>query len=339
MGVVAQAPTSSTQDHQPTALPWPPPHSLPLARQAAADPPGMATAVADSHANCRGRRRAALRGASVTVLVEGRTRSLPAGLTTEQALRRLGLPAAGDLLAVDHSVLRKGAYPPKVLVNGQPAPTRQRLHRGDRVTVSRGRTRIEPVARVTQLLAASRPGNPMRWLPTGPAQAVLDRGKLSGHVVPVAYHPAPGTGGPLPVALTFDDGPWPHSHRPDPDHRRPATGTGHVLRGWPPSPALPRTCPTGAGGRDGAGQPLLQPPAAIRPAPGGAHPQRDRPRPAHPGAAGRPSGGVPATWRHRLLGLVATARRRWRPCRPSLMGYAAWASPSPSYPPEPALGC
>jgi peptidoglycan/xylan/chitin deacetylase (PgdA/CDA1 family) len=30
-------------------------------------------------------------------------------------------------------------------------------------------------------------------------------------VVPVAFHPAAGSPGPLPVALTFDDGPWPHT--------------------------------------------------------------------------------------------------------------------------------
>jgi peptidoglycan/xylan/chitin deacetylase (PgdA/CDA1 family) len=146
----------------------------------------------------------------VTAVVEGRSRPLPAGLTVEQALGRLELPAAGDLLAVDHSVFRKGAYPPRVLVNGQPAPATRRLHRGDRVTVARGRTRIEPVVRVIRQLAASRPGNPMRSLATGPAQAVLDRGRLSGRVVPVAFHPARGSTGPLPVALTFDDGPWPH---------------------------------------------------------------------------------------------------------------------------------
>jgi sulfur carrier protein ThiS len=58
-----------------------------------------------------------LREASVTVMVEGRSRSLPAGLTVAQVLERLELPAmAGDLLAVDHSVLRKNAYPPRVLV-------------------------------------------------------------------------------------------------------------------------------------------------------------------------------------------------------------------------------
>ena len=207
-----QAPTGSTQDH--------PPHGAPR---------GRLRTPSSSLAKLRLTRRAwlllwltatliavadgglLLRGSSVTVVVEGRSSSLPAGLTVAQALGRLELPAAGDLLAVDHSVLRKGAYPSRMLVNGQPAPPTRRLQRGDRVTVARGRTRIEPVTRVTQLLAASRPGNPLRSLPTGPAQAVLDRGKLSGRVVPVAYHPAAGAAGPLAVALTFDDGPWPHT--------------------------------------------------------------------------------------------------------------------------------
>lgn len=148
----------------------------------------------------------------MTVLVEGRSRSVPPGLTVGQALERLELRAmAGDLLAVDHSVLRKAAYPPTVLINGHPAPATQRLHRGDRVTVSRGRSRIEPVTRVTRLLGAGRPGDPIRSLPTGPARAILDRGQHSGRMMPVAFHPAAGSQGPLPVALTFDDGPWPNS--------------------------------------------------------------------------------------------------------------------------------
>jgi peptidoglycan/xylan/chitin deacetylase (PgdA/CDA1 family) len=148
----------------------------------------------------------------VTVVAEGRSRSLPAGLTVAQALERLAPPAmAGNLLAVDHSVLRKGAYPPQVLVNGHPAPATQRLGRGDRVTVTRGHSRIEPVTRVTQPLAANRPGNPMRSLRTGPARAVLDRGQHSGRLMPVAFHPAAGNQAALPVALTFDDGPWPTS--------------------------------------------------------------------------------------------------------------------------------
>src|SRR5215216_3037097 len=60
MGVVAAG--ACRLDPGPPAAwrhPWPPPRSFPLVRQAAADPPGMAAAVADSHANCGGRRRAA----------------------------------------------------------------------------------------------------------------------------------------------------------------------------------------------------------------------------------------------------------------------------------------
>jgi peptidoglycan-N-acetylglucosamine deacetylase len=207
-----QAPAGSTQDHQPRDLNRGRRHTpqtsigkLRLTRRAWLLLWLTATLVALIDGALL------LQGSSVTVMIEGRSRSLPAGLTAEQALGRLGLPAAGDLLAVDHSVLRKGAYPPTVLINGQPASGTRRLGRGDRVTVARGRNRMEPVTRVTQQLAASQPGHPIRSLPTGPAQAILDRGQLSGRVVPVAFHPAAGSRGPLPVALTFDDGPWPNS--------------------------------------------------------------------------------------------------------------------------------
>jgi peptidoglycan-N-acetylglucosamine deacetylase len=202
-----QAPTSSTQDHRGRfRTPSPSTGKLRLTRRAWLLLWLIAALIAVADGGLL------LRGSSVTVVVEGRSRSLPAGLTVEQALRRLRVPAmAGDLLAVDHSMLRKGAFPPRVLVNGQPVPATQHLHRGDRVTVAGSRTRIEPVARVTRLLAASRPASPIRSLPAGPAQVVLERGKLSGRVMPVAFHPAAGTGGPLPVALTFDDGPWPHT--------------------------------------------------------------------------------------------------------------------------------
>jgi peptidoglycan/xylan/chitin deacetylase (PgdA/CDA1 family) len=207
-----RAPTSSTRDHQPRdatrgRLRTPPTTTgkLRLTRRAWLLLWLTATLIALADGGLL------LRGASVTMMLEGRTRSLPAGLTVAQALEHIGRPAAGDLLAVDHSVLHKGAYPPTVLVNGQPVPGTRRLQRGDRVTIVPGRSRIEPVTRVSQQLAANRPGNPMRSLSTGPAQAVLDRGQQSGRMMPVAFHPAAGTAGSLPVALTFDDGPWPHS--------------------------------------------------------------------------------------------------------------------------------
>jgi peptidoglycan/xylan/chitin deacetylase (PgdA/CDA1 family)/sulfur carrier protein ThiS len=208
-----QAPTSSTRDHQPRDVDRghrrTPPTSIGKLRLTHRAwlllwLTAALIAVADGGL--------LLRGSVIRVTVEGRSVPVPAGLTVEQALRPLGLPGmAGDLLAVDHSVLRNDAYPPRVLVNGQPAPATRRLRRGDRVTVARGPTRIEPMVRVTRRLGAGQPSNPIRSLATGPAQAVLDRGSLSGRVVPVAFHPAGGSPGPLPVALTFDDGPWPHT--------------------------------------------------------------------------------------------------------------------------------
>jgi len=227
-----RAPTSSTRDHQPRdatrgRLRTPPTTTgkLRLTRRAWLLLWLTATLIALADGGLL------LRGASVTMMLEGRTRSLPAGLTVAQALEHIGRPAAGDLLAVDHSVLHKGAYPPTVLVNGQPVPGTRRLQRGDRVTIVPGRSRIEPVTRVSQQLAANRPGNPMRSLSTGPAQAVLDRGQQSGRMMPVAFHPAAGTAGSLPVALTFDDGPLPQLHLADPGHPGPAAGAGHLLRG------------------------------------------------------------------------------------------------------------
>ena len=136
-GSLLQAPTSSTQDHQPHGAtrgrpraPFPSLARLRLTRRGWLLLWLTATLIALVNGGLL------LRGASVTVMVEGRSRSLPAGLTVAQALGRLRLPAAGDLLAIDHSMLRKGAYASRVLVNGQPTPATRRLHRGDRVTVT-----------------------------------------------------------------------------------------------------------------------------------------------------------------------------------------------------------
>ncbi|HZD02371.1 MAG TPA: polysaccharide deacetylase family protein [Actinomycetes bacterium] len=149
-------------------------------------------------------------GPRIGVAVDGRHVWVAAGSTAGQTLRRLGVrPAAGDLLAADHTVLRPRAYPLRVLVNGRPAAWERRLHPGDRVTVEGGRDRLEPVVRVVRRLPASVPGNPARSLATGPVRAVLLRGRLSGRVAPVAFRSAASPPAPLPVALTFDDGPWP----------------------------------------------------------------------------------------------------------------------------------
>jgi peptidoglycan-N-acetylglucosamine deacetylase len=134
---------------------------------------------------------------------------VPAVSTVEQVLRRLGVHlTVGDLPAADHTMLRAGAYPPKVLVNGRPATWHRRLHPGDQVIIQGGRDRLEPVVRMVRQLPATVPGNPVRSLATGPVREILVRGRLSGRVAPTAFRAA-GTPAPLPVALTFDDGPWP----------------------------------------------------------------------------------------------------------------------------------
>jgi len=155
--------------------------------------------------------RLLLGGSSIAVTIQGRRASLPTDSTVEQALRQVGMrPEAGDLLAADHTVLRAGAYPPRILVNGRPASVGQRLQHRDRVSVESGRDRVEPVVRMTRRLPASVPGNPVRSLATGPVDQLLARGKLSGRVGTVGFRPV-GPPGPLGVALTFDDGPWPQT--------------------------------------------------------------------------------------------------------------------------------
>jgi Polysaccharide deacetylase len=216
----------------------------------------------------------------------------------------------------------------------------------------------------------------MRSLSTGPAQAVLDRGQQSGRMMPVAFRPAAGTAGPLPVALTFDDGPWPHStaqvltiltqrqapatffvvgrqvqRYPELVRRELAAGMALGSHSWShsqPFDRLPvaRIRDEIARGRRSP-QALGVRPVGFRP-PGGPPPRPWR-RPAKRsatapccGASTRPTGGPaspPTSWfsgcwpgsgRARLCCCTMVAvigRPRWRPCRPSSMGCAAWASP------------
>jgi peptidoglycan-N-acetylglucosamine deacetylase len=156
--------------------------------------------------------RLLLPSAEIAVTIQGQAASLAAGSTVQEALRRRGMrPGAGDLLAVDRTVLKPRVYPARVMVNGEPARLGDRLHGGDRVTVEAGRDRVEPAVRTVRQVPAVVPGNPVRALAVGPVEQVLARGKLSGRVATVAFRPAAGPPTPLPVALTFDDGPWPRT--------------------------------------------------------------------------------------------------------------------------------
>jgi peptidoglycan/xylan/chitin deacetylase (PgdA/CDA1 family) len=52
------------------------------------------------------------------------------------------------------------------------------------------------------------PANPQFTLARTPGEQELERGVLSGKIVPLGFHPTGPTRAPKAVALTFDDGPW-----------------------------------------------------------------------------------------------------------------------------------
>src|SRR5438270_5216189 len=78
---------------------------------------------------------------------------LDRGTTLGQALLGLHLrPHSGSLLDVGGRILKRHAFPGKVLLNGQPAPRRTVLSDADRIRVVSHPDRVEPLARqVTRL--------------------------------------------------------------------------------------------------------------------------------------------------------------------------------------------
>jgi peptidoglycan/xylan/chitin deacetylase (PgdA/CDA1 family) len=158
--------------------------------------------------------------------VDGSQTKVPAG-TTVGDLQRKGayLAQPGDLIAVDGSVLATGSgYPPRVMRNGSFVESTQRVYGGDRLVSRRGLDRRESIittdvavpfkvtyvgeGSMSEVRDAGVPG--IRRVTKGAASGV----ELSSRVMtaPVnaviaRLHPRPGT---KMVALTFDDGPWPH---------------------------------------------------------------------------------------------------------------------------------
>ncbi len=149
------------------------------------------------------------RGApSTRVLVEGLEEELPRGTTLAQAIQRWKLRAsAGDLLDLQGAVLRAGAFPGRILLNGRPAPGSTELADGDRIAIVPGRDRREPVERRVVRLRGGRPGEPQFTLARVPGEQVVVRGRLSHRLVPLEFRPHGPARVPRAVALTFDDGP------------------------------------------------------------------------------------------------------------------------------------
>lgn len=151
------------------------------------------------------------RDASIPIVVDGAEQRVPEGATLAEAAAELGLrPPAGNLQSVLGETLRVGAYPGRVLVNGRRAVPSRALVPGDRLEVVPGRTRREPVDRVTVPVDGGVPANPQYTLAGYPAMKV-DRGRVSGELDLASATPTGRLAAPAAVALTFDDGPAEHT--------------------------------------------------------------------------------------------------------------------------------
>ena len=132
------------------------------------------------------------------------------GTTFGDVVRRFHLRArSGSFLSVTGEVIRSGAYPGRILLDGKEAADDQRLAEGDVVKVVNGADRTEPTERDVVPLPEPVQGNPQFTLGTTPGEQIELRGKVSGEVVSSTFHATGPTDTPNAVALTFDDGPSP----------------------------------------------------------------------------------------------------------------------------------
>jgi peptidoglycan-N-acetylglucosamine deacetylase len=149
-----------------------------------------------------------LREQTIHVRVRGTDERVPEGTTLGEASDRFGLvPHAGDLLDVEGGVLRAAAYPGSLLVNGREASPETKLHEDDSIRVVPGVDRREPSSISYVRIAGGMPGDPQFTLARTPGTQELERGRISGKVVPRGFHATGPSRTPKAVALTFDDGP------------------------------------------------------------------------------------------------------------------------------------
>jgi len=116
----------------------------------------------------------------------------------------------GRLFDVEGGVLDARADPGRIWLNGAPADRATPLEPGDAIVVVPGTDRTEGTRRVVERLPGRQLQNPMSTLATARMVRVTRVGRLSGIVIDVRYEPVGRTHEPPTVALTFDDGPWPH---------------------------------------------------------------------------------------------------------------------------------
>jgi peptidoglycan/xylan/chitin deacetylase (PgdA/CDA1 family) len=146
----------------------------------------------------------------LSVSVPGGSRRVAEGSTLARVASILGLrPKAGVLLDVQGHVLRAGAFPGRLLLNGHPGRGDALLHDGDRIQVVNGRDRTEKLERQVLPVPGGIPPDPQFVLARTPGVQVIVRGAVSHELVSARFEPSGGARVERAVALTFDDGPWP----------------------------------------------------------------------------------------------------------------------------------
>jgi peptidoglycan/xylan/chitin deacetylase (PgdA/CDA1 family) len=147
----------------------------------------------------------------IVVRVDGQRRTFSQGTTFGGAVHALGLRASdGRLLSASGSVLDPSAVKGRILLNGAKAEPGTSLSTGDMIAVRDGKDRVEPTRTTAQILPKRRPGDPERTLARYRTKQVTILGSISGDLVAQRFVPIGKGRTPHDVALTFDDGPWPH---------------------------------------------------------------------------------------------------------------------------------
>lgn len=150
----------------------------------------------------------------INVTIDGVPATVADGSRVGTLVHRLELrPTAGRLLDVAGHVLDPRHDPGRVLVDGQPASPGKALTQGDVITIVDGVDRTESTRRVRTRLPGRSPGDPQYSLATARMVRVDVVGRVSRIVVSTEYRPLGQARRPKAVALTFDDGPWPHTTR------------------------------------------------------------------------------------------------------------------------------
>jgi hypothetical protein len=148
----------------------------------------------------------------VSIAIAGKQEQVPAGTTLAEAVALFRLrPAAGSLLDVHGSVLRREVFPGSLLLDGRRAPGATHLRTGNRVESVAGHDRTEPLRHQLVPVPGGTFSDPQFLLSRTPGADVIVRGALSHELVSVRFRP----NGRQPtveraVALTFDDGPSPN---------------------------------------------------------------------------------------------------------------------------------